>query len=58
MKYIAPEYILNKIESEDVITGSNFILIPDAVVGKDENGNDIVGNKGEYTVDIGDLFGW
>ena len=57
MKYIAPEYILNKIESEDVITGSNFTLIPDVVVGKDENGNDIVGNKGEYTVDIGDLFG-
>ena len=58
MKYIAPEYILNKIESEDVITGSNFTLIPDAVIGKDESGNDIVGNKGEYTVDIEDLFGW
>ena len=57
MKYIAPEYILNKIESEDVITGSFQIS---NIFGTDAEGNptdEVVGKKGEYTVDIGDLFG-
>lgn len=57
MKYIAPEYILNKIESEDVITGSNFQIFENVDI-KDSEGNVVgTGNKGEYTVDIGDLFG-
>ena len=56
MKYIAPEYILNKIESEDVITDSFQIF--ENVEIKDSEGNVVgSGNKGEYTVDIEDLFG-
>ncbi len=53
MKYIAPEYILNKIEAEDVITASNF-TIGDIL---DENGQATGDKKGEYSVDIGDLLG-
>ena len=58
MKYIAPEYIYNRVETEDVITGSGiFEIIKDAIVGEDENGDPIYGQKGEYSVDIGDLLG-
>lgn len=58
MKYIAPKYILNNIESEDVITGSRFQIFENVEI-KDSEGNVVgSGNKGEYTVDIGDLFGW
>lgn len=53
MKYIAPEYILNKIEAEDVITASNFI-IGDIL---DKDGNPTGDKKGEYSVKIEDLFG-
>lgn len=57
MKYIAPEYKINKIESEDVITGSSFQIFENVEI-KDSEGNVIgSGNKGEYSVDIEDLFG-
>jgi hypothetical protein len=57
MKYIAPEYKINKIESEDVITGSRFQIFENVEI-KDSEGNVIgSGNKGEYSVDIEDLFG-
>ena len=53
MKYIAPEYLYNAIEAEDVITASNF-TIGDIL---DKEGNPTGDKKGEYSVDIGDLLG-
>ncbi len=57
MKYTSPIYNNEMIETSDVICESPFkIANINKVVGKDENGEDIVAPATQIIVDIGNLL--
>ena len=56
MKYIAPAYKMENVETSDIMEVSIVKITYVNKAGKDENNNDIIIPTTQVTVDVSDLF--